>query len=65
MKGAAFQAWPLWLKVGAWYLLLGIITLYLCVEMCRMTGFTLFWVVGFEKKPNPKPPINYPKPLTG
>ena len=48
VAGAAFQAWPLWLKIGAWYCLVALLTLYFGLEMCRMTGFATFWLVGYE-----------------
>jgi len=48
IAGSAFQAWPIWLKIGSWYTLVGILTLYFFVEFCRMSGYATFWIVGCD-----------------
>eukprot|EP00392_Amoebophrya_sp_AT5.2_P000401 g402.t1 len=43
-----FPAWPIWARILAWYLGLGVCTLYFFTEFCRLTCYSLGWVVGLE-----------------
>lgn len=40
--------WPIWAKIGGWYLSVVFLTVYFAVLILRMVIFTLFWVVGFD-----------------
>mmetsp|Transcript_95419 Transcript_95419/g.239143 ORF Transcript_95419/g.239143 Transcript_95419/m.239143 type:complete len:356 (-) Transcript_95419:88-1155(-) len=43
-----FPVWPMWAKVGIWYLSVIFLSLYFGVLILRMIIFTLFWIVGFD-----------------
>ncbi|CAJ1417789.1 unnamed protein product [Effrenium voratum] len=43
-----FPVWPMWAKVGVWYLSVIFLTLYFGVLILRMLIFTMFWIVGFD-----------------
>mmetsp|Transcript_104552 Transcript_104552/g.205039 ORF Transcript_104552/g.205039 Transcript_104552/m.205039 type:complete len:343 (-) Transcript_104552:87-1115(-) len=43
-----FPVWPMWAKVGIWYLSVIFLSLYFGVLILRMVVFTLFWIVGFD-----------------
>lgn len=43
-----FPVWPIWGKIGIWYLCVIFLTLYFGVIIVRMIIFTMFWIVGFD-----------------
>lgn len=43
-----FPVWPMWAKVGIWYLSVIFLSLYFGILILRMIIFTLFWIVGFD-----------------
>jgi len=43
-----FPVWPMWAKVGVWYVSVIFLTLYFGLLIVRMLIFTAFWVVGFD-----------------
>mmetsp|Transcript_7879 Transcript_7879/g.18416 ORF Transcript_7879/g.18416 Transcript_7879/m.18416 type:complete len:351 (+) Transcript_7879:86-1138(+) len=43
-----FPVWPMWAKIGIWYLTVIFLTLYFGVLILRMVIFTMFWTVGFD-----------------
>jgi len=43
-----FRVWPMWAKIGIWYLSVIFLSLYFGVLILRMIVFTLFWIVGFD-----------------
>lgn len=43
-----FPVWPMWAKIGIWYLSVIFLTLYFGILIVRMLIFTAFWVVGFD-----------------
>lgn len=43
-----FPVWPMWAKVGIWYLTVIFLSLYFGVLILRMIVYTLFWIIGFD-----------------
>lgn len=43
-----FPVWPMWAKVGVWYLSVIFLSLYFGVLILRMVIYTMFWIVGFD-----------------
>jgi len=43
-----FPVWPMWAKVGIWYLSVIFLSLYFGLLILRMVIYTAFWVVGFD-----------------
>lgn len=43
-----FPVWPLWAKIGIWYLSVLFLALYFGVLILRMVIYTMFWIVGFD-----------------
>jgi len=43
-----FPVWPMWAKVGIWYLSVIFLSLYIGILLLRMVVYTLFWIVGFD-----------------
>eukprot|EP00933_Yihiella_yeosuensis_P028421 TRINITY_DN22236_c0_g1_i1.p1 TRINITY_DN22236_c0_g1~~TRINITY_DN22236_c0_g1_i1.p1 ORF type:complete len:331 (+),score=94.72 TRINITY_DN22236_c0_g1_i1:87-1079(+) len=43
-----FPVWPMWAKIGVWYLSVIFLTLYFGILIVRIIVFTLFWIVGFD-----------------
>lgn len=43
-----FPVWPMWAKIGIWYLSVIFLSLYFGVLILRMIIYTLFWIVGFD-----------------
>lgn len=43
-----FPVWPMWAKVGIWYLSVIFLSLYFGLLILRMIIFTMFWIVGFD-----------------
>jgi len=43
-----FPVWPMWAKVGVWYLSVIFLTVYFGLLILRMLIFAMFWVVGFD-----------------
>lgn len=43
-----FPVWPMWAKVGIWYLSVIFLSFYFGVLILRMLIYTLFWVIGFD-----------------
>lgn len=43
-----FPVWPMWAKVGVWYLSVIFLSLYFGLLILRMIIFTMFWIVGFD-----------------
>jgi len=43
-----FPVWPMWAKIGVWYLSVIFLFLYFGVLILRMLVFTAFWIVGFD-----------------
>jgi len=43
-----WPVWPLWAKIGIWYLSVIFLTLYFGILIGRLIVYTLFWVVGFD-----------------
>jgi len=43
-----FPVWPMWAKVGVWYLSVIFLTFYFGVLILRMVIFTVFWIIGFD-----------------
>mmetsp|Transcript_97619 Transcript_97619/g.173873 ORF Transcript_97619/g.173873 Transcript_97619/m.173873 type:complete len:350 (+) Transcript_97619:73-1122(+) len=43
-----FPVWPMWAKVGVWYLSVIFLTVYFGVLILRMVIFTVFWIIGFD-----------------
>jgi translocation protein SEC62 len=43
-----FPVWPMWAKVGIWYLSVIFLTLYFGLLILRMVIYTMFWIVGFD-----------------
>jgi len=43
-----WPVWPIWAKIGIWYLSVIFLSLYFGILILRMIIYTLFWVVGFD-----------------
>lgn len=43
-----FPVWPMWAKIGIWYLSVIFLSLYFGLLILRMLIYTLFWIVGFD-----------------
>mmetsp|Transcript_148051 Transcript_148051/g.258236 ORF Transcript_148051/g.258236 Transcript_148051/m.258236 type:complete len:361 (-) Transcript_148051:40-1122(-) len=43
-----FPVWPLWAKIGIWYLSVIFLALYFGVLILRMVIYVMFWIVGFD-----------------
>jgi len=43
-----WPVWPIWAKIGIWYLSVIFLTLYFGILILRMVIYTAFWVVGFD-----------------
>jgi len=43
-----FPVWPMWAKVGIWYISVIFLSLYFGVLILRMIVYTLFWIIGFD-----------------
>lgn len=43
-----FPVWPMWAKIGIWYLSVIFLSLYFGLLIIRMVIFTMFWIVGFD-----------------
>jgi len=43
-----FPAWPIWAKIGVWYLSVIFLILYFGVLIIRMVIYTIFWIPGFD-----------------
>jgi translocation protein SEC62 len=43
-----WPVWPLWAKIGIWYLSVIFLSLYFGVLILRAVVYTCFWVVGFD-----------------
>jgi len=43
-----FPVWPMWAKVGIWYLSVIFLSLYIGLLLLRMVVFTMFWIIGFD-----------------
>jgi translocation protein SEC62 len=48
LMACMFPAWPLWAKLGVWYLATALLALMLFIVVLRIVVFVLFWVVGFD-----------------
>jgi translocation protein SEC62 len=48
LAGCMFRVWPMWAKIGIWYLSVIFLTFYFGILILRMIMFTLFWIVGFD-----------------
>lgn len=43
-----FPVWPMWAKVGIWYLSVVFLSVYFGLLLLRLVVFALFWIVGFD-----------------
>eukprot|EP00401_Gymnodinium_catenatum_P066741 CAMPEP_0117529486 /NCGR_PEP_ID=MMETSP0784-20121206/37856_1 /TAXON_ID=39447 /ORGANISM="" /LENGTH=360 /DNA_ID=CAMNT_0005325807 /DNA_START=118 /DNA_END=1200 /DNA_ORIENTATION=- len=43
-----FPVWPMWAKIGTWYLSVIFLFVYFGLLILRMVIFTAFWIVGFD-----------------
>jgi translocation protein SEC62 len=43
-----FPVWPIWAKIGIWYLSVAFLSLYFGVLILRMVVYALFWIVGVD-----------------
>jgi len=43
-----WPVWPIWAKIGIWYLSVIFLSLYFGILILRMVVYTAFWVVGFD-----------------
>lgn len=43
-----WPVWPIWAKIGIWYLSVIFLSLYFGVLILRAVVYTAFWVVGFD-----------------
>jgi len=43
-----FPVWPIWAKIGIWYLSVIFLSLYFGVLILRMVVYAIFWIVGFD-----------------
>jgi len=43
-----WPVWPIWAKIGIWYLSVIFLTLYFGILILRMVVYTIFWIVGFD-----------------
>lgn len=43
-----FPVWPMWAKVGIWYLSVIFLSVYFGLLILRMVVYTMFWIVGFD-----------------
>lgn len=43
-----WPVWPIWAKIGIWYLSVIFLSLYFGILILRMVIYTMFWVVGFD-----------------
>jgi len=43
-----WPVWPIWAKIGIWYLSVIFLSLYFGILILRMVIYTAFWVVGFD-----------------
>lgn len=48
LMACMFPAWPLWAKLGVWYLATALLVLMLAIVVVRILVFVMFWVVGFD-----------------
>jgi translocation protein SEC62 len=43
-----FPVWPMWAKIGIWYLSVIFLSIYFGLLILRMVIYTMFWIVGFD-----------------
>jgi translocation protein SEC62 len=43
-----FPAWPMWAKIGIWYLSVIFLILYFGILIIRLIVYVAFWIVGFD-----------------
>lgn len=43
-----FPVWPMWAKIGIWYLSVIFLSFYFGLLLLRMVIYTAFWVIGFD-----------------
>jgi len=43
-----FPVWPMWAKIGVWYLSVLFLAFYFGLLILRMVIYTMFWIVGFD-----------------
>jgi len=43
-----FPVWPMWAKIGIWYLSVLFLAFYFGVLIIRMIVYAMFWIVGFD-----------------
>jgi len=43
-----WPVWPIWAKIGIWYLSVIFLSLYFGILILRMIIYTAFWIVGFD-----------------
>merc|ERR1711967_87340 len=43
-----FPMWPMWAKIGMWYLSVIFLTLYFGILILRMVVYVIFWIVGVD-----------------
>eukprot|EP00747_Dinoflagellata_sp_TGD_P161945 gnl/TRDRNA2_/TRDRNA2_179001_c0_seq1.p1 gnl/TRDRNA2_/TRDRNA2_179001_c0~~gnl/TRDRNA2_/TRDRNA2_179001_c0_seq1.p1 ORF type:complete len:336 (+),score=98.39 gnl/TRDRNA2_/TRDRNA2_179001_c0_seq1:105-1112(+) len=43
-----FPVWPMWAKIGIWYLSVIFLSLYFGLLILRLLLYTMFWIVGFD-----------------
>jgi len=48
MCGIMFPVWPIWAKIGGWYILVILSTIYLFLQVIRLILFVILWVVGTD-----------------
>lgn len=43
-----WKAWPLWAKIGVWYIAVFFLTILFIISIVRLVVFTSFWCCGYE-----------------
>merc|ERR1711904_279906 len=43
-----FPVWPMWAKIGIWYLSVIFLSIYFGLLILRTVIYTMFWIVGYD-----------------
>mmetsp|Transcript_110988 Transcript_110988/g.254395 ORF Transcript_110988/g.254395 Transcript_110988/m.254395 type:complete len:341 (-) Transcript_110988:120-1142(-) len=43
-----FKVWPMWAKLGAWYLLVVFLSMVFVLLIVRLVAFMCFWILGYD-----------------
>lgn len=46
--GCLFPVWPFWAKIGGWYCVVILSTIYFAIQIIRLMLFVVLWVIGTD-----------------